>query len=217
MTTDHVLVFAGGEPSRPPITAGLPEHAKVIAADSGATHARAAGRRVDLLVGDLDSIPPHELAQLEQQGTEVRRYPPAKDSTDLALALDAAVALRPRRITLVGGHGGRLDHFLANMLLLASPEYRAVEIDALMDPARILVVRGRRTFAGDPGELVSLLPVGGPATGVGTEGLLFPLRDARLEFGSSLGVSNQMVFEQATVEVREGVVLVVLPGQQGAL
>jgi thiamine pyrophosphokinase len=86
-----------------------------------------------------------------------------------------------------------------------------------MDPARILVVRGRRTFAGDPGELVSLFPVGGPATGVGTEGLLFPLRDARLEFGSSLGVSNQMVFEQAAVQVREGVVLVVLPGQQGAL
>jgi thiamine pyrophosphokinase len=217
VTTDHVLVFAGGEPNRPPITGGLPEHAKVIAADSGATHARAAGRRVDLLVGDLDSIPPDELAQLEQQGTEVRRYPPAKDATDLALALDAAVALRPRRITLVGGHGGRLDHFLANMLLLASPEYSAVEIDALMDPARILVVRGRRTFAGEPGELVSLLPVGGPATGVGTEGLLFPLHDARLEFGSSLGVSNQMVFEQAAVEVREGVVLVVLPGQQGAL
>jgi thiamine pyrophosphokinase len=217
MNPDHVLVFAGGDTSPPAVTEALPRDALVVAADSGALHATVAGRRVDVLVGDLDSIPDRTLADLRAAGTEVRGYPAAKDATDLALALGTAVALHPRRITVVGGHGGRLDHFLANLLLLASPDYASVEIDALMDRARVIVVRGRRLFRGQRRDLVTLLAAGGPAYGVTTEGLLFPLNGARLEPGSTWGVSNQMQAEDAAVEVRDGVVLVVLPGEQGAL
>jgi thiamine pyrophosphokinase len=212
-----VLVFAGGDPTPSEVAAALPTEAFVIAADSGAMHARAAGRRVDLLVGDLDSIDPQLATALEAQGARVDRHPAAKDRTDLALALDAALALEPSAITVVGGHGGRLDHHVANALLLAGDDYAGVAIDARMGPATVTVVRGRRELRGPVGDLVSLLPTGAPATGVTTEGLMFPLQGATLRPGTTWGVSNQLVDVLAAVSVSTGVVLAIQPGCLGAL
>jgi thiamine pyrophosphokinase len=213
----RVLVFAGGDPVTAERTAALPVEAYVIAADSGASHARAAGRAVDLLVGDLDSIDPALALELEARGTRVERFPAAKDRTDLALALDAALALEPSGVTVVGGHGGRLDHLVANALLLASDDYAGVALDAWMGEATVTVVRGRRELRGAVGDLVSLLPIGGPAGGVSTEGLMFPLSGATLRPGTTWGVSNQLVATAAAVTVTTGVVLAVQPGQRGAL
>jgi thiamine pyrophosphokinase len=213
----HALVFAGGDPAPPAVVAGLPADALVVAADSGADHALTAGRRVDVLVGDLDSIAPEALARVRGQGAEVERHRPDKDATDLALALDAALQRGADTVTVVGGGGGRLDHLLGNVLLLASERYTSASIDARMGSTRLLVVRGHRSFAGRSGDLVSLLPVGGPASGVTTEGLLFPLRDAHMAPGTSWGISNQLLGERAAVSVAAGVLLAVLPGLPGGL
>ena len=209
----RVLVFAGGDPTSAAVVAALPPASVVVAADSGAVHALDAGRTVDVLVGDLDSIPPDLARELEARGVEVRRFPPDKDATDLALALDVAVELGATAVTLVGGGGGRLDHLLANVLLLAADEYAGVEVDAVMGPARVTVVRGVRRLSGRVGELVSLLPVGGPALGVTTTGLHFPLRGATLPPGTSWGVSNRFAEAVATVTVAHGVILAVAPGE----
>lgn len=217
MSVARVLVFAGGDPNPPEALAGLPPGTLVVAADSGAAHALAAGRRVDVLVGDLDSLDEATLAEVVAAGAEVRRHPAAKDATDLALALDVALELGAEAVTMVGGHGGRLDHLLANVALLAADAYAGVEVDARLGPARLSVVRGRRSLVGRPGELLSLLPVGGPAGGVTTEGLLFPLRDATLRPGTTWGVSNQFTDEPAAVQVAEGVLVAVAPGERGSL
>ncbi|MFN0029448.1 MAG: thiamine diphosphokinase [Acidimicrobiales bacterium] len=215
--TDRVLVFAGGDRCTPAEVADLPRDAVIIAADSGAEHAVALGWPVHLLVGDLDSIPSGLVGELQGSGTMVERHPEAKDRTDLALALDAAMARGAAAVTVVGGHGGRLDHLVANVALLASPDYASIELDARLGPARLTVVRGRRTLAGRPGDLVTLLALGGPALGVSTTGLLFPLQEAVLQFGASVGVSNEMTAPVAEVSVRSGVVVVVQPGEQGVL
>lgn len=107
---------------------------------------------------------------------------------------------------------------MANILLLASEDYAAVALDARLGPARVTIVRGRRPLHGRRGELVSLLALGGRARGVTTAGLLFPLRDAELRAGSSLGVSNELTDpDDAWVEVGHGVVAAVQPGVRGAL
>ncbi len=210
----RVLVFAGGDPTPAAVAAALPAANAVVAADSGAVHALEAGRAVDVLVGDLDSIPPRLARELEASGVQVRRFPPDKDATDLALALDVALELGATAVTLVGGGGGRLDHLLANILLLAADDYAGVEVDAVMGPARVAVVRGARRLSGRVGELLSLLPVGGPAHGVTTEGLHYPLRGATLRPGTSWGVSNRFADREAVVTVADGVVLAVAPGDE---
>ena len=202
-------VFLSGDAGASP---AVPAGALVIAADGGAERALAAGLAVDLAVGDLDSIAPETLTALEHAGTWIERHPVAKDKTDLELALDAALEAGARRIVVVGGAGGRLDHLLGGLLLLAADVYAVAEIDALLGPASIHAIRGTRTLAGAPGETISLLAVGGSARGVRTSGLRYPLRGETLAAGTSRGVSN--VFESAKIRISvvEGVLLAVRPG-----
>jgi thiamine pyrophosphokinase len=210
MTTRHetVLVIAGGDP---PAGVRVPPDAHVIAADSGVDHARALGLRVDVAVGDFDSVSVAGLEWAEQLGARIERHAQEKDATDLELALDAALALAPDRILVVGAGGGRLDHYLANLLLLGAERLGAVSVDAYVGSAHVCVVRGERTIAGMPGGLVTLLPVNGPACGVTTDGLVYPLDDATLEPGSSRGVSNVLVGSEARVSIGSGVLLVIQP------
>ena len=204
---ESVVVFAGGDPPPASVLAGLPEGAYVIAADSGFDHAHRLGVRVDLVVGDMDSI---SSAGLEL-AAETETHPTDKGATDLAIALDAALARGFSRVVVVGGAGGRIDHFLANAALLAAPEYAQLGLRWLPGTAVINVVRDRIELAGVPGDLVSLLPYGGPAVGVSTSGLRWPLTDAVLAAGTSLGVSNEFVEPMAIVTLDAGVLLSVQP------
>ncbi|HET6715276.1 MAG TPA: thiamine diphosphokinase [Actinomycetota bacterium] len=204
------FIFCGGGPARLPVE--VPDGALVIAADVGLAEANRLGVAVDLLVGDLDSVDPVDLEAFEDAGGEVRRHPEDKDATDLELAITDAIVAGAGRLLVVGGDRGRLDHLLANAVLLASPRHAAVEVDAIFGATRLHVVRGRRELVGVPGELISLFALGGPAHGVRAFGVRWPLDGAVLEPGSSLGVSNRFVTERAVIEVRDGVVLAIRPG-----
>lgn len=207
---DTVVVFAAG----PGLGSGVmvPRGAVVVAADGGVEVALALGVSVDVVVGDFDSVAPASLEGLVGAGVRVERYPREKDATDLELAFDVAVGFGPRRILLVGGAGGRLDHLLGELLLLGSEAYAGIEVDALIGAASVHVVRGERLLVGAPGEVVSLFALHGPAVGVVTEGFRYPLCGETLGVGSSRGISNVFVAAEARVEVERGVLLVVRPG-----
>src|SRR5919108_5036657 len=128
---DAVVVSGGGAPSAEAVASVLPVPAGVfvVAADSGLDHALGLGLRVDVVVGDLDSVSATGLEAAAASGTAVERHPEAKDATDLELALDVAVARGARRILVLGPDGGRFDHVLAGAALLAAPRYAAVDIE----------------------------------------------------------------------------------------
>jgi thiamine pyrophosphokinase len=205
------LVFAGGDRPPPGALADLPAHDLVIAADSGLDHALALGFAVDLVVGDLDSADPASIDAAVTSGAKVERHAEAKDATDLELALLAARDAGCARAIVVGGHGGRLDHFLANALLLASPEFARVHVEARIGNGHVVVVRDEHELHGMPGDVCSLLPIGGPALGVRTEGLRFPLHRETLLPGSTRGVSNEFLGAVARVSLDTGVLLAILP------
>ncbi len=210
-----VVVVAGGE--RAPARPGLfPPDAFVIAADSGVDFAHALGLHVDVAVGDFDSVTPAGLVRAEAEGTRVERHPVAKDKTDLELALDEAVRVGAAEIAVLGIGGGRLDHLLANALLLAGPAFARCRIVAADGDARIHVVHGSlppTALPGRIGELLTLLPVGGIALGVTTAGLRYPLRGEPLAPGTSRGVSNVLDALDASVYLEAGTLLAVFPGQ----
>jgi thiamine pyrophosphokinase len=86
-------------------------------------------------------------------------------------------------------------------------------VDALVGDARVNVVRGTRSLEGSRGELVTLLAAGGPAEGVHTEGLEYPLRGETLDASSTRGVSNVFAEPVAHVSVERGVLLAIRPGE----
>lgn len=210
MSRGMCWVFANGElPAPRAVFARIQPGDRLIAADGGARRLADAGLRPDLLVGDFDSLTPQEVDSLAWSGTEVRRYPPEKDETDLELAMLAAADGGARAVRVIAALGGRLDQTLANLALLGLPELEG--LDVRLDDGReeVFLIRGRAVIEGQAGERVSLLPWAGPASGVTTHGLRYPLRGETLLQERSRGVSNVMEGERAQVQVDAGVLVCV--------
>ena len=194
----------------------LARAAAVIAADGGLRHLLPLGHRPDALIGDLDSLPAGVVA--EEAAGRVIRHPRDKDETDLELALLYAVAQYPgHEVLILGGFGGRLDHMLANILVLAHPRLLGQPIRFVDDRESAWLLAadppGETTIHGAPGDIVSLLPLGGPAHVLATTGLRWPLHNGTLLFGPARGVSNEMTAAVATVRLGTGVVVCVHVGQ----
>jgi thiamine pyrophosphokinase len=204
------VVYVNGEPG-PQAAPELGHVDLAIAADAGLHLARQLGHRVHLVVGDLDSVAPAELAAARDAGVEIDQHPAAKDETDLELAIDHVLRAGAERLVVLGGSGGRLDHLATNLAVLTGPRLAGVDVEAYLALARVDVVRSRRSLVGRPGLLVSLLAWGGEARGVCTEGLRWPLVDATLAAGTSLGTSNEYVAATAAVTVGSGVVTAITP------
>ncbi len=182
---------------------------RVIAADGGANWLNAHGRAPQQIVGDMDSVDPEVLSRLEAAGCLVIRYPAHKDETDAELALAAAAALRPREIIVLGALGGRIDHELGNLSLLAMRELSGIAVRIYDGLSTLWLVTDASEIGGAPGDLVSLIPWGGDACGIHTEGLAYPLRGEALRFGPSRGVSNALLGEQGRVSLESGQLLIV--------
>ena len=190
----------------------------VIAADGGANALDRLGRRPDRLVGDLDSADPALVERLEAAGTRIDRHPVDKEASDTELAVRAAMAEGAEKVDLLGATGGeRLDHELANLLLLADPDFAGIELRTIVGATTVRAARGGQEMAlqGTPGDLVTLLPIGGDAVGVTTSGLRWPLDGATLRMGGSRGLSNVIDAGGASVRLTDGILLVVETASTG--
>jgi thiamine pyrophosphokinase len=181
----------------------------IVAADGGALKAERLGLRPDIVVGDLDSLSTSEVERLRQAGIEVLAHPPNKDHSDLELAVREAIGRGASELVIAGALGGRrLDHALANTLLLVLPELAAIDVVLIDGEATLRVIGsggpGRLVLTGTAGDLVSLLPLSPDVQGVTTDGLLYPLADEALRQGSSRGLSNVMLAGRAEISTREG-------------
>jgi thiamine pyrophosphokinase len=183
----------------------------VIAADGGATRLGSAGRRPDLVVGDLDSLAADAKKELERAGVAFEIHPDEKELTDAELALDAAVKRGADEIVVVGAFAGaRLDHMVGNLLLLAHEDFAAIDVSLVTERAtfRALLGPGILELEGAPGDWVTLEPLSEVARGVATDGLRYPLRHEELVRGSTRGVSNELTERRGSVEVGDGLLLV---------
>ncbi len=213
-----VVVVAAGDLAAADLDE-LNDAATVIAADGGAESLVAAARHVDRLVGDLDSIDPDVVERLAAGGTDIERHPSDKEASDTELAVRSALAAGATRVVLLGAVGGnRLDHELANLLLLADPAVAGIDIRTVHGPSVVRPLRsgGRIQLEGRVGDLVTLLPIGGDANGVTTRGLRWPLEAATLRLGGSRGLSNEITEAGAWVGLERGTLLVVEIEREGA-
>jgi thiamine pyrophosphokinase len=183
----------------------------VVAADGGSLTLDRWGIVPDLLVGDLDSVSSEKATELGRRGARIVPFPPQKDQSDLELAMRYALESGADDIVILGAFGGRLDHALANVLLLADPAYRGVGIRAVQGETQIRAAFGPSEMAlrGPAGSIVTLLPVRTDANGVRARGLLYPLDRETLHFGRSRGLSNVVTSLPASVSLESGVLLVI--------
>lgn len=208
MSIGHLLVFANGELLYPQAARQMAARAdKIIAADGGLAHVQALNLKPDLLVGDLDSVTPEQIRWAEEVGAEVRKYPVEKDETDLELALQEAVETGCSRITITGALGGRLDQMLSNIYLLNLPVLAGLDVRIDDGVQEVILIHGSVDLQGSPGDTVSLLPLSPIVRGISTRGLRYPLIEESLIFYHSRGISNEMISQNASIQIQSGILL----------
>jgi thiamine pyrophosphokinase len=182
----------------------------LVGADGGTLHCLAMGLRPHMVVGDLDSLPQAQVAELTRQGTRIHRYPAEKAQTDLELAVEQAIQDGATEILLVGALGGRIDQTLANLLLLAQRTW-PVPVRMAEGNQLAIALRGPATVAihGITGATVSLIPLSAEVTGITYSGLIYPLENHTLLLGSTRGISNAFAQPYATVTIAGGLALLV--------
>jgi thiamine pyrophosphokinase len=194
--------------------AGLAAQADVvIAADGGANKLAKAGRRPDLVVGDMDALAADAQRRLERAGAKLEVHPTEKEQTDGELALVAAIERGADEIIVAGAFGGeRLDHMIGNLMLLAHEDLAAIDVALVTEHAtfRSLLGPGILELEGAAGDWVTFEPLSETVRGVATDGLRYPLRHEQLVRGSTRGVSNELTGRRGSVEVGEGLLLVAI-------
>ena len=182
----------------------------LIGADGGTVHCLALGRRPDVIVGDLDSVDPQEVARLAAMGVQIERHPPAKNETDLELALECAQRHGADEVLLLGALGGRLDQTLGNLLILVQRKWSFALLIGEGDQLAQVMRSGELLHLRAPvSGTVSAIPLSATVTGITYTGLEYPLIDATLHLGSTRGMSNVVATLPATIQISQGLLLVV--------
>ena len=179
--------------------------------DRGLAHALRLGLRPHVVVGDFDSVDAGTLERTREQWPDlvIEQHDRHKAHSDLDLALSFAWGLDPAEIALLGGGGGRLDHMMVSVTMLARPHYAALPLTAYIDAS---VVRAATAgmdmgLSADDGNLLTLLAVGGTVS-LHTSGLRWNLTPTTpLSSAASLGLSNELTGPDAHITVQSGTVL----------
>lgn len=214
----HIIV-SGGDADPEFVSGFLKEHpgAFIIAADSGLACLDAVGAKPDRILGDYDSANHKLVEKYLRDGTEVLTYRAEKDFTDTEAAVKSAVSDGSSGIFVLGAAGGRLDHFLANVQALRIPLKKGIPAEIADPQNRIRLIDGpavlhRKTAFG---KYVSLIPLTARATGVTLTGFRYPLEDAVLRQGTSVGVSNEIRSETARISFKTGILMLIMSKDRG--
>ncbi len=207
-TMKIIIVASGSFTPTPVIRRELSTADMIVAADGGAVHLKGISIDPDIIIGDLDSIDRASKDFFASRHIPVRTYPKKKDMTDTELCLDYALGQGAKEIVLMGMTGCRLDHTLANILMLRCLLEKGVTGRILDANNEIYLIDSDTTFDGSPGDLLSVIPVTQRVTGLTLEGLAYPLTDKTLDMGTALGVSNVFTGNTATVRLTSGMVVV---------
>lgn len=207
----HTLIVGGGPVNAELLNQELKKKPDLlIAADYGGFYCDELGIIPQVLIGDFDSLSSPIVDKLMNAGVKVIPYSPQKNETDMELALELAIREGSSSIHILGGLGRRLDHTLSNIGLFLRALAQKVEVH-LLDEAHDITATGHRIVVKrKAGWAVSLIPLTVKVCGVSTSGLLYPLDKADLFLEKSRGIHNEFTAETATIEVKEGILLIIL-------
>lgn len=182
----------------------------LVGSDRGALYLIQHGYKPHISLGDFDSVTAEELTLIRTSSlTFIDCDPVFKDLTDTEMAFNWALAQQPDRIVMIGALGTRFDHSLANVHLLRKGTEQGISCSIVDANNQIIIIdqstrirRGRYTY-------ISLLPLSLEVTGITLHGFQYPLRQATLQIGQSLGISNVLKEPEGLIELQTGLLLVI--------
>lgn len=196
----RAFVYTGGEIFPQYITERPEGEDIVIAADSGYDNAKKMGVKVDVLIGDFDSLK----SELPKEVPEILQVPEKKDLTDTQLAVEKAVEKGACEIFIIGSTSGRLDHTLSTLAILENLWERHKRAYIISGQNRISYIKNTNHIILRSDYKYFSLIATDIAKGVSIEGAVYPLKNKTLDRKLQYAVSNQIEGNAALVTVKKG-------------
>ncbi len=209
LTMKCIIIANGNFENTPQITKLIKDSEYIICADGGARYLRALNIVPDILIGDFDSILPEDISLLNSEITKTISFPSKKNKTDSELCIDWAIEHGANEITLIGVTGTRQDHTLANIFLLKKMALNQVKGKIIDKNNEIQIVTDNFVIKGERGDFLSIIPVSDKVCGIVLKGFEYPLDHADISLGSTLGISNRIISESASITIESGLLLVI--------
>lgn len=188
------------------------KNSTLIAVDKGLNALHKLNILPNHIVGDFDSVNKDLLALYSNNpNITIHKYNPEKDYTDTEIAIKLAIDLNSCCINIIGGFGNRIDHLLANIHILMHglnaniPCYLIDEYNKVYLINSTTEILKSKTY----GKYISLIPLTSSVSGLTLKGFKYPLTGYTLPIGVSLGISNKIVDDIATIYLSNGVLIVV--------
>ncbi len=208
----NIYIFAGGIIDDKISNINFSQNDLLIAVDSGAEALFAEGITPHYFLGDFDSLDSFLYEEIKQSYSErIVHFPSEKNETDSELALQFALKLAPEKIILYGATGTRIDHIWANINILLQAEKQGVHAVIRDAHNRIQLLLPEQTLkiVKDDYHFLSLLSFSEEVKGLRGTGFKYPLENLTLKLGSTRGLSNALIGEQAALSIDEGILLVI--------
>ncbi|NYB74449.1 MULTISPECIES: thiamine diphosphokinase [Sedimentibacter] len=176
----------------------------VICADGGLEKVKRLGLIPNLILGDFDSVNKSVLEDYKSLNIETVTFPSEKDYTDMELAISHAVKVGFKDIILVGASGTRLDHTVANMLLIEKYHKKDINIRIIDNNNFIQIITDSMIIPFRKNYYVSLIPLSENIEGLTLEGFKYPLNNINVERGSTLCISNEVSEDVGLIKLNKG-------------
>lgn len=184
----------------------------VICVDGGLDKAEKLEISPNVIIGDFDSVKKNTLEYYKKSGLLIEEFPPEKDYTDMDLAVEYAVNKGFSEIVLLGASGTRLDHTLANIMLIEKFYKKNIKIK-LIDNNNIVQTisdNDKLCIEKKEGCFLSIIPLSDEITGITLKGFKFPLNDVTVKRGETRCISNEVEDTYGEIEIKTGSCVVII-------
>lgn len=205
----RILIFTGGNLG-PSSFEEIQKEDLIVGVDRGALHLIRNQITPHICLGDFDSVNEEERQEIEMNCNEfISCDPVMKDLTDTEMAFNWALEQHPEEIWVMGGLGSRFDHSLANVHLLLKGLQAGISCCIQDEHNEVRCMTQQLTLKKGSYSHVSLLPLSMEVTGITLRGMQYPLENATITMGDTVGISNVIIADTGEIEMKTGHLLVI--------
>lgn len=175
----------------------------LICADGGYLYAAKLGLKVDLLVGDFDSLKDIPL------DVETVKLNKIKDETDLYIAIEEGIKRGYQTFDIYGALGGRIEHTIANIQILVNLKSKGLTAKLINDKTIVEILSTGTYIYNERCGYISLFSYTKESK-ITIKNLLYEVNNKTISNEFPLGIDNEFIGKESTVTVHNGLVLSII-------